>query len=45
MTKKEMQVKINREVLSKWVQAKEVWDSIPNATVTRIDYCHCGYIV
>lgn len=46
MTKKEMQVKINREVLSNWVQANEVWESVPdNATVTRIDYCQCGYIV
>lgn len=41
--KREMQVKINREVLSNWAHAKEVWDSVPdNVTVTRIDYCQCG---
>lgn len=41
-----MQVKINREVLSNWAHTKEVWDSITdNATLTRIDYCKCGYIV
>lgn len=46
MTKREMKVKINREVLSNWARTKEVWDSVPdNATVTRIDYCQCGYIV
>lgn len=46
MTKREIQVKINWEVLSNWAQAKEVWDSVPdNASVTRIDYCQCGYIV
>lgn len=46
MTKREMQVKINQEVLSNWDQVKEVWDKVPNnATVTRIDYCQCGYIV
>lgn len=46
MTKREMQVKINREVLSNWAQAKEVWEKVPNnVTVTRIDYCQCGYIV
>lgn len=46
MTKREMQVKINREVLSNWAQAKEVWEKVPNnVTVTRIDYYQCGYIV
>lgn len=46
MTKKEMQVKINRDVLSNWAQVKEVWDKVPhNVTVTRIDYCQAGYIV
>lgn len=46
MTKREMQVKINREVLSNWACSKEVWDSVSdNASVTRIDYCQCGYIV
>lgn len=46
MKRREIQVKINREVLSNWTQAKEVWDSIPNnVTVTRIGYCQCGYIV
>lgn len=46
MTKREMQVKINQEVLSNWAQVKELWDKVPNnATVTRIDYCQCGYIV
>lgn len=46
MTKREMQVKINQEVLSNWAQAKEVWNSVSgNVTVTRIDYCQCGYIV
>lgn len=41
-----MQVKINQEVLSNWAQAKEVWEKVPNnVTVTRIDYCQCGYIV
>lgn len=46
MTRKEMQIKVNREVMSNWTQAKEVWDSVPdNATITRIDYCQCGYIV
>lgn len=45
MTKREMQVKINQEVLSNWAQVKEVWESIPdNVTATRIDYCQCGYI-
>lgn len=46
MTRKEMQIKVNREVMSNWTQAKEVWDKVPNnVTVTRIDYCKCGYIV
>lgn len=46
MKRREIQVKINREVLSNWTQVKEVWDSIPNnVTVTRIGYCQCGYIV
>lgn len=46
MKRREIQVKINREVLSNWTQTKEVWDSIPNnVTVTRIGYCQCGYIV
>lgn len=46
MTKREKQVKINREVLSNFAQAKEVWDSVPdNATVTRIGHCQAGYIV
>lgn len=46
MTRKEMQLKVNREVMSNWAQVREVWDSIPdNVTVTRIDYCQCGYIV
>lgn len=40
-----MQVKINREVLSSWEQAKKVWNTIPDGvTVTRIDYCKCGYV-
>lgn len=46
MSKRELQVKINREVLSNWTQTKEVWDKVPKeVTVTRIDYCQCGYIV
>ena len=46
MSKRELQVKINTEVLSNWAQAKEVWDKVPKeVTVTRIDYCQCGYIV
>lgn len=45
ITKREMQIKVNCEVMSNWTQTKEVWDSVPdNATVTRIDYCQCGYI-
>ena len=46
MTRKEMLIIVNRVVMSKWTQAKEVWDSVPyNATITRIDYCQCGYLV
>nr|DAY20765.1 MAG TPA: hypothetical protein [Caudoviricetes sp.] len=46
MTRKEMQIKVNREVLSNWTQTKEVWDKVPdNVPVTRIGYCQCGYIV
>ena len=45
-TKREMQVKINKEVLRNWAQVKEVWDKVPNnVTVTRIDHCQCGFIV
>lgn len=45
MTKKEMQIKVNREVMSNWAQVKEVWDKVPkDVVVTRIDYCKCGYI-
>lgn len=46
MTRKEMQIKVNREVMSDWKQVKEVWDTVPSsAHVTRIDYCQCGYII
>lgn len=46
MTRKEMQIKVNREVMSNWACAKEVWDSIPdNVPVVRIDYCKCDYII
>ena len=46
MTKIEMHVKINQEVLSNLAQVKEVWDKVPeNVAVSRIDYCQCGYIV
>lgn len=37
MTRKEMQIKVNREVMSNWAKAKEVWNSVPNTAVTRID--------
>lgn len=46
MTKREMQVKINSEIMNSWEQVKKVWETVPdNVTVTRIDYCQCGYII
>lgn len=46
MTRKEMQIKVNREVMSNWMKAEKVWDSVPDcATVTRIDCCKCGFII
>lgn len=44
--KKELQLKINTEVLNSWEHAKKVWNTIPdNATITQIDHCQCGYII